>query len=307
MRVLIIIPYFGKWPPWIEYFFQSCRYNPSFSWLIYTDCNIPNEIPKNILFLKKNISDFNNLASRKLGLKIKFQNPYKICDLRPAFGKVFEDYIKDFDFWGYSDLDLIYGNMGHFLSLEVLKKNDVISVRKNYMTGHFALLRNNSYINSLFRKYSNYAGIFENHSKHFAFDERSNVFGRRLLLSKKSKWLFSIYSTVELFANKLRLKFAKLSSKDLIDFTRITKDQANNNKIQLFRKDLVRSDLWYDKKGLSKWEIEWNAGTLTDKTENLELFHFHFIKSKSQPTFKINKWSENRLFFTTEKGISIQD
>ena len=307
MRVLIIIPYFGNWPPWIEYFFQSCQYNPSFSWLIYTDCKIPTEIPKNIQFFKKNISDFNHLASSKLDLKIKIHNPYKICDLRPAFGKIFEDYIKDYDFWGYSDLDLIYGNMGNFLSLKVLEKNDVISVRKNYMTGHFALLRNNNYINSLFIKSPDYAVIFQDYSKHYAFDERSNVFGRLLFSSKKLKCLNSMYSKSELIINKIRLKLFNINHNDLIDFTRITEDLENESKIRLFRRDLVRSDLWHANKDHDKWEIEWNAGNLIDKTGNLELFHFHFIKSKSNPNFKINKWFKNKHFLITDEGISIPD
>lgn len=92
-----------------------------------------------------------------------------------------------------------------------------------------------------------------------------------------------------------------------MDFTRITEDEANNKKIQLFREDMVRSDFWYIKKGVENWEVEWNSGNLTEKSENLEFFHFHFINSKSKASFKIKKWYENRFFLMTEKGISYPD
>ena len=156
-------------------------------------------------------------------------------------------------------------------------------------------------------KSPDYEIIFQDYSKHYAFDERSNFLGRRLFSSKNPKCLISIYSKIEIIKNKIRLKFIKINHKDLIDFTRITEDLAKNSKIRLFRKDLVRSDLWHDKKDHDNWEIEWNAGNLKDKTENLELFHFHFIKSKSNPSFKINQWFKNKLFLITEHGISIPD
>ena len=230
MKILIIIPHFGHWPKWIQYFFQSCEANPAFSWLIYTDCPILHSIPENVRILNKSLKDFNHLASRKLDLQIMVRNPYKICDLRPAFGKIFEDFIEGYDFWGYSDLDLIYGNFDQFLSSKVLLQYDVISVREHYMTGHFALLKNNDYINALFKTSQEYSKIFQDESHHFAFDERSNFYGRRLFSSENYPWFKSLYSKSELFFNKLRFKIFGGRNGELIDFTRITKNEAKHFK-----------------------------------------------------------------------------
>lgn len=307
MKVIIITPHFGKWPAWINYFFQSCRANPSFSWLIYTDCSPLPETPPNVKFLKSSIKDFNKLASKKLGLKISIDNPYKVCDLRPAFGKIFEDFIKDFDFWGYSDLDLIYGNIGRFLSLDILQLYDVISVREQYMTGHFALIRNASQTNTLFKDYPKYYKIFEESYRHYAFDERSNIFGRRLFQTNNLKHFNTLYSSFELISNKLRFKFFHKTKINLNDFTRITENAAKNNSIKLFRKNMVRSDLWFLKKGIKNWNIEWDKGKLTDSYDGEELLHFHLIKSKYHKKFIVSNWVKNNRFVITEKYVSIPD
>jgi len=32
------------------------------------------------------------MASRKLGFKVTINNPYKLCDFKPAYGLFFEEY-----------------------------------------------------------------------------------------------------------------------------------------------------------------------------------------------------------------------
>ena len=48
-------------------------------------------------------------------LNINLRSPYKLCDLKPAYGYIFNNLLKDFDYWGYSDLDLLFGNLDELL------------------------------------------------------------------------------------------------------------------------------------------------------------------------------------------------
>jgi len=34
--------YFGQRPPWIDFFVESCKWNPDVRWRFYTDCGEPN-------------------------------------------------------------------------------------------------------------------------------------------------------------------------------------------------------------------------------------------------------------------------
>ncbi len=307
MKVLIIIPYFGDWPPWFSYFLQTCEANPAFSWLIFSNCKKPNINLANVRIIQNNLSQFNQLASQKLKLEINIQNPYKICDLRPSFGKIFEDFTKGYDFWGYSDLDLFYGNLQHFLTTDILNSYDLISVRKNYFSGHFALYRNTNIVNALYTKGDRFKKIFQDNNYHYAFDERSNIFGRRLFCKKDRKLVTLIYSKLEKLTNKIKFKFRKnYSDPYQDDMTSIVGKAANECRIRYYAEDLVGSDLWFLKHGISSWKINWRNGKLYDNVNHKELLHFHIIKSKKSKGFKIYTWEPNNFGFTiTESKLSI--
>lgn len=83
---------------------------------------------------------------------------------------IFEKYIKNYDFWGFSDIDIIWGKVDNFIDEEILNNYDIISSRKNFISGHFTLFRNNKIINQLFRKVPNYEEHFNNKNGQF-FDE----------------------------------------------------------------------------------------------------------------------------------------
>ena len=155
--------------------------------------------------------------------------------------------------------------------------------------------------------YSGYSKIFQDSSNHFAFDERSNIYGRRLFRSGNISWFHLVYSKCELLFNKLRYKFFLEKNKGLIDFTRITTNEAKNNRIKLFQKDLVKSDLWFKKKKIQNWTIDWEDGKLLDKVSNNEYLHFHLIDSKRNKKFYIENWSKNKHFQITEKGITLSN
>lgn len=36
--LILLMPYFGRWPEWINLFVESCKGNPGVRWRFYTDC-----------------------------------------------------------------------------------------------------------------------------------------------------------------------------------------------------------------------------------------------------------------------------
>ncbi|WP_432409983.1 DUF6625 family protein [Rasiella sp. SM2506] len=150
--IVFIIPFFGKWPIWFDAHLLSLKANPTIHWLFYTDCKIPNDPPPNCKFVKSTLQDMEVLFSSKIGVSITIDEPYKLCDLKPSYGYVFQDDIKDFDFWGFTDVDIIWGAIRKEMTPEVLKSFDIISSRKGLISGHFNLFKNNDSINKLYRK-----------------------------------------------------------------------------------------------------------------------------------------------------------
>jgi hypothetical protein len=116
------------------------------------------------------LKEIRDLASQKLNFEVKIDMPYKLCDFKPAYGFIFSDFIKDYDFWGFGDIDVIYGNIRDFISDSLLSSCDFICVRDDYVTGFFSLVRNTETANMLFTRSKDYVKVLSE-SKYCNFDE----------------------------------------------------------------------------------------------------------------------------------------
>ena len=157
--ITFLIPYFGKWPIWFSAFLISCQKNASIKWVFFTDCDTNIALPENVIIYKTTLKKVKILAESKLNTKITLNNPRKLCDLRPAYGKIFEDYIGETDFWGFCDVDVIWGDIRKFITNEILESNDIVSSRKEAISGHFTLFRNIDFVINYYKKLPQYNHI----------------------------------------------------------------------------------------------------------------------------------------------------
>ncbi|HLU84260.1 MAG TPA: DUF6625 family protein [Vicingaceae bacterium] len=148
--IVLIVPYIGKWPFWFDAYLISIAKNPTINWLFITDCEIPVEYPENVTFVKTTQEEFNRKIDTFFTTTIPL-TPRKICDLRPAFGDLFSNYLDGYDYWGYCDMDIVWGDIRSFISQDDLNKYDIISSRKNNTSGHFTIFKNCPEINSLYK------------------------------------------------------------------------------------------------------------------------------------------------------------
>ena len=182
-KICIVIPYFGKWPFWINFFLASCRENATVNWLIYTDCGVPESLPSNVKLIDISYKKYCALVSTMLGINFKPTNPYKLCDIKPALGLIHESELADFDFWAFGDLDLVYGNLRKYYTEQRLDEKEVFSTHKTRISGHLCLLRNTAELRNAFKKISDWELKFI-HQEHLALDEKD--FSRIFLRHKNS-------------------------------------------------------------------------------------------------------------------------
>ena len=174
--IQMIVCWSGNYPWYFPYFLHSCRYNPSIDFLIFTDNTDANlELPANVKIIPYSIEQFKADTAKVLGFDVAVEFDYKLCDFKPAYGYIFFGYIKDYDFWGYCDIDVIFGNIRAFMTDELLNKYDIISARHDYLTGCFALYRNNKEMRELFKQSKDYRKVFTE-SSNFFFDETNFSF-----------------------------------------------------------------------------------------------------------------------------------
>jgi len=169
LRIALVLPYFGRWPVWLPAFLLSCKYNP-IDWLLFSDCGEPSHLPRNVHYIPMTLQDIKKLAEDQLKTAITLAFPYKLCELRPAYGRIFAQYLSGYDFWGHCDLDVIWGDISHWITPNLLEKYDILSARRHRMCGHFSLYRNVEAVNHLFEGHPHWAQCFDDVAYH-RFDE----------------------------------------------------------------------------------------------------------------------------------------
>jgi len=144
-KIALIVPYFGRFNNYFELYLKSCAKNPNIDWLFFTDDKTPFPFPPNVHVHYTTFERLREKIQSLFDFKITLHNPYKLCDYKGAYGFIFQDYLKAYDFWGFCDADLIWGDLEKIFTDDLLDKNDRLGFR-----GHLTIFRNTEKINRLF-------------------------------------------------------------------------------------------------------------------------------------------------------------
>jgi hypothetical protein len=170
-KALVIIPYFGKFGPWFPLYLHSLGSQHTLDLLLVTDARTPN-LPRNAHHLEMTLSDVRHLAQDKLRTEVKLVNVRKLCDLKPAYGMIFCDYIRGYDYWAFGDEDVIYGDLDNLLAHRLQIGSDFIIPSRNFTVGHLTLVRNETRITELVMEDPVYITALAS-EEHWAYDEWS--------------------------------------------------------------------------------------------------------------------------------------
>lgn len=177
-KIDIIIPYFGSLPNYYDVWKKSVIKNETIDFYLVTDIkNIKNE--KNIHVIYTTLQELKDKISMMLKLEVSLEVPYKLCDYRPAYGEIFRDILNEYDFWGYCDMDLVFGNIREFITDEILNKNERI-----LLLGHLSLFKNTTKMNNLYKDNGtypekNYIEVFQTPDSWY-FDEFGGMYTKCL-------------------------------------------------------------------------------------------------------------------------------
>lgn len=173
--IAVLTCWYGDYPWYFPYYVHSCSFNPTIDFYIITDNEdlIPHK-PDNLIIINKTLEEIKFMASEKLGFNVSLDYPFKLNDFKPAYGFLFPEIFKDYDYWGQSDLDLIYGDIRGFLTEDMINCYDYLSMRHDYTTGCFSLYRNSEKMNAFFMKSKDYRSVLSNYES-LCFDECSEM------------------------------------------------------------------------------------------------------------------------------------
>lgn len=138
--VILIGCWFGNLPTHFPAWLVSAKANSKINFLVITDQVYSGELPANVKIINCTRAEFSKRVSKLIGLDFTLGNAYKVCDLRLLLFGMFPELITDYDWWGYCDLDVIWGDLSLDLTEQALNTHDKIG--KN---GHCSLWRSSKF------------------------------------------------------------------------------------------------------------------------------------------------------------------
>ena len=133
--IRLVVPFFGPLPPHLPLVLRSMGANPDVSWLLMTDQRVTGA-PPNVTVQMWSFEDLVTRIRDFFHFEVSLEEPYKLCDFRPAFGAIFAEELAGYDFWGHCDLDLIFGRIRDHLPAVAFEADKVL------FNGNFSLYRN---------------------------------------------------------------------------------------------------------------------------------------------------------------------
>ena len=193
--IAVLIPYFGPWPEWMNFWVETCRANRTIDWVLFCDSESPENRASNVRYVRTTFDDYRALLSERLGMPVGAETPYKLCDIRPALGVVHADLVKGYDFVGFGDIDVFYGDIRATYDDETLRNYDLLSSHRDRVSGHFCLMRNREDVITACFRAPGWKDAVRS-ADHTGFDERglhALLRGKRVLPSRDAKSICGLF------------------------------------------------------------------------------------------------------------------
>jgi hypothetical protein len=168
---ILILPYFGTFGPWFPLYLQSLGKQRTLDLLLLTDAHPP-PLPSNVRVIPFTFRELRDLANQKLPMPVLLHRMRNICDLRPAYGLIFEEFTRGYEYWAFGDEDVLYGDLDSMLAPQLDGVADLVSPGVNGKSGHLTVIRNHRRMNELALADPAYAEVLAS-PEHWAYDETS--------------------------------------------------------------------------------------------------------------------------------------
>ena len=276
-KICIISVYFGPFPHYFSLWLKSCQFNPTIDFLLVTDQKIATPLPPNVLLFSYTLAQMRARATEILGFPTALERPYKCCDYKPLYGVLFEEQLKQYNYWGHCDMDMIFGDIRAFTDKYNLPKYD-----KFLPLGHLSLYRNTPEVNQRYKLNGagphyqplDYHTVFSN-EQNFIFDELPGI--------------YSIYKkhNFPMFTKRIFADIASIFTRyRIIEDTTFDSSSPHNYKQQIF--------YWENGK-------IWRAYVHKVSLNTEEYIYIHF---KKRPNFMVNfDVTHTHSFYITDKGF----
>ena len=307
-KIRLIIPYFGKLPKFFPYFLLTAKRNEKINFLIYTDQKVDQfELlnAENIEFKTLSFDDLREKVQSKFDFEISLKTPYKLCDYKVAYGFIFEEELKEYEYWGFCDTDVLLGDIYQFLEEYNFFTNDYA---RYGLLGHLQIFKNSREVNLIFMsgQGSDYRLDYHNvytSEQNFIFDESEGIqklFGKFHFKQLQDKFFDDIdishFSFREYGENKSKRYYFWSEENGLESINLINDDIVVKRPLYAhFQKRMIKCP---DFKLVNSFYVIPNQLVIGEKISKQELvevtrnkFYWEYVKSTMLKKLKKEKWT----------------
>lgn len=140
--------------------------------------------------------------------------PYVMVEFKPALGHIFEEYLAGYSHWGYSDLDILFGDLEQWITVDELTYFDVVTYGfgdqdRVYLRGQFTFHRNDPHrVNQLWRACDYLSGMDQRFAdvlsgeKHLQFESAEGCYSAAVLESTDLKVKYAVKAFTDVAGGK---------------------------------------------------------------------------------------------------------
>ncbi len=172
MRTMLFCPWFGPFPSFWEKFVDRIKaQGDRLDLLVPTDQVRTIATDRNVFYSPWTFPKLITLMRQRLDCDIREdlfegRGGYKLCDLRPMMGEVFNPTF--YEFWGWIDADVVLGDWSMIMARAI--DVDIYSTASGIVNGPLTVLRNTPKNNRLFQHSMEWVAAL-NDQAYTAFDE----------------------------------------------------------------------------------------------------------------------------------------
>jgi len=141
----VFLPWWGPAPGWEDRFIERASHSKRLKVVLVGDAAgwVPGaDVPR----IPVTMDEFEIRASKTAGVTIRksslrYPRGQAICELRCMMADIYPGIMQDFDWWGYGDWDVVWGDWDSYLTNERLAQFDMITSNSYSVNGCFVLFR----------------------------------------------------------------------------------------------------------------------------------------------------------------------
>jgi hypothetical protein len=190
---------------------------------------------------------------------------------------LFAEYLDQYAYWGYTDLDVIYGDLRRHLAHERLQDFDVFTARREFLVGHFTLFRNAPEITTLYQQSRDLRATLQSRSVQ-SFDECGQQWWQRMEGKPLSR---------DASCDSMSHIVDRLVERGAISAC------------------FARAALEWPELPDRGWRLRWRSGRLSETRQDREAMYVHFHGFKGERGFREPPpFRDEAAFEITPEGIS---